>query len=155
VTPSPDLTRYIRIEFPYDATEEEYDRFALAVSEVVDKYSDEFDYDISVSGASWYAPIEYDVTPLSVAHGKLRSLIYARPLADNPVDASVLRASLQELSDLGMSQLDLQIHLERERAKNEVAFRNMMAEQNLLTALDMVVGNVVPMMRVKFQAGTQ
>lgn len=151
----PKQCRYIRIEFPYDATEDEYDRFAIAVSEVVDKYSDEYDYDISVSGDSWYPPVEYDVTPLSVAHSKLRSLIYARRLDDNPVNVSVLRASLQELSDLGMSQLDLQIHLERERARNEVAFRNMMAEQNLLSALDMVAGNVVPMMRVKFQAGTQ
>jgi hypothetical protein len=150
VTQSSKRLYYIRVELPHDATEEEREDLEKAVVDLAEQKSEEFDYDIFVSGGAWYPPEDESTHPISVAQGKLHAMIYARPLHDNPVDAALLRDALQELSDLGISQIDLQVYLERERAMNEVALRNMMAEENLLTALDMVVGNVVPLMRVKF-----
>jgi hypothetical protein len=155
VTPSPERSHYIRIELPHDATPEEIGNLEQAVMEVVEKKIEEFDYDIFVTGGAWYPPKEESTEPIPVALSKLRALVYARPLHDNPVDAALLRDQLQHLQDLGMSQTDLQIHLECERSINEVALRNMQVEDNLLTALDMVMGHVAPLMRVKFQAGTQ
>lgn len=152
---SPERCHYIRIEFPPDASETDIDRVRNAVIDVKEGYEDEFDYDIFVSGGAWYPPEDEDESdPYLVAKGNLRRFIYEKRSDNSPTDAFILLGLLAQLHELGMSQLDLHIHLERERAMNEVALRNMQVEKNLLAALDMVTGNVSPQMQVKFQPGT-
>lgn len=155
--PEPELAHYIRVEFPPDATEEERDRFAIALSEVVEKFIDTYDYDISVSGGAWYPPQDEDESnPYLVAKSNLRRFIYGNHSNNSPTDAYMLLGLLDRLRELGMSKQDMIVHLECERAINDVALRNMAVEENLLDALNMVHGTTGnPAMRVPFQAGTQ
>lgn len=150
------LQRYIRIELPTDATPEEIAGLEKAVTELAEKFSEDYDYDIPVGGGAWYPPVESSTEPLPVALSKLRPMLFVYQADSRVTDAAVLHAHLQKLQELGMSQLDLQIHLERERAINSVVLRNMRMEKNLLVALDMVTGNVAnPRDRIAFQPGTQ
>jgi hypothetical protein len=48
---------------------------------------------------------------------------------------------LRSMQRLGLSQTDLQIHVERIRATNDARLQNEVVEENALTALDMIVGN--------------
>jgi hypothetical protein len=152
----PKRQHFIRIELPPDATPEEIEGLEQAVVELAETKAEEYDYDINVSGGAWYPPVEDEPsTPLEVALSKLRLVIYARPTTNSPTDTMVLRNALQELSKLGMTRPELVIHLERERAVNEVALRNEHVEDNLLAALQMVTGYAdSPYMRIDFQAGT-
>jgi len=152
----PERSHFIRIELPPDALPEEVEGLEQAVQEVVDQKIEQYDYDIDVTGGAWYPPVEDEPTnPLTVALSKFRPLLFVYRADNSPTDAAILREHLQGLQELGMSQLDLQIHLECERAINSVALRNMQVEDNLLTALDMVMGNVGnPAYRIGFQAGT-
>lgn len=55
-------------------------------------------------------------------------------------DPQDLAQVLLVLQRLGLSRLDLQIHLERARAANDVVDRSQVIERNCLLALDLVVG---------------
>ncbi len=155
MTIEPEQVHYIRLELPAVSTEEQRDKLFAAVTDLADKYRDEFDYDINVDGGAWYPPVEEETTPYAAARAGLRKLIFGQlTSSDGPVDAEVMRAALQELQRLGMSQQDLIVHLECERAINSVALRNEQVENNLLNALSMVVGYCSPQMRIDFQAGT-
>lgn len=151
----PKQQHYIRIDLP-EISETDRDRVAQAVIAVLEGYEEEFMEDIPVSGGAWYPPeveesIKSTDKPIIVAKGILRGLLYLRQADNSPIDAALLRDALQELANLGMSAVDLQIQLERERAVNSVVLRNMRVEQNLLDALDMVTGNVSnPRFRIAF-----
>lgn len=152
---SPQQSHFIRIELPPDATPEEIKGLEQAVDELVDVFIEQYDYDIDISGGAWYPPEDDSTEPIPVALRNLRTLIYSMKVDNSPTDGALLRIALQALQTLGMSQTDLQIHLECERKVNSVALRNMQVEDNLLAALDMVMGNVGnPAYRVDFQAGT-
>lgn len=144
----PKQQHYIRIELPPDATPEEIEGLQQVITETVENVAEAYDYDIEVSGGAWYPPVkEAPTEPLSI----LRTMLYTQRADNSPTDAVMLRDALQDLADTGMSKLDLHIHLERARAINEVALRNMMVEENLLAALDMVTGHVGnPEFRITF-----
>lgn len=149
------LHQFIRIELP-EVSEVDRDRVIRAVLAAVEPYEEEFMEDITVSGGGWYPPEEEEPVkstdmPIIVAKGILRGLLYLRQADNSPIDATLLRGALQELANLGMSAVDLQIQLERERAINSVVLRNMRVEKNMLDALDMVTGNVGnPEFRITF-----
>jgi len=147
---------YVRIDLPHDATEEEITGLQAAVVDTVEKLIEVYDYDIVVSGGAWYPPEQEESTePIPVALGTLHAMLFTQRVDNSPIDAAMFRDALQEIADMGMSKLDLQIHLECERAVNSVALRNMQVEKNLLDALDMVTGLVgSPAFRIGFQAGT-
>lgn len=151
----PVQVQYIRIELPPDATEEEKDSVWNAVTDLAEKYSEEFDYDIPVEGGAWWVEEEpEETTPYMVALGNLHSFIFEQDSSNSPVDAAVLHRMLQALHNLGMSKEDMIIHLERKRAINDVTLRRQSAEDNLTDALSMVTGFCSPHMEIKFQAGT-
>lgn len=148
----PQRSYFIRIELPPDATPDEISGLEKGVIELVDTFVETYDYDIHVDGGGWYPPAESEpITPIAVARGTLYALLYTRSADNSPTDTVILRAALQDLADLGMSQTDLQIYLECQRAVNSVALRNMRMEDNAITALDMVCGNVGnPDYRIRF-----
>lgn len=148
-----ELQQFIRIELP-KVDEVDRDRVIRAVLTIIEPYEEEFMVNIPVSGGAWYPPdLEEHTKPIPAAQAVLRGLVYLRQADNSPTDATMLRNVLQELADRGMSRVDLQIHLERERAINSVVLRNMLVEKNLLDALDMVTGNVGnPEFRIAFPA---
>lgn len=153
---NPVQVHYIRIELPPDATEEEKASVRKAVTDLAEKYSEEFDYDIHVDGGAYWVDQEpEETTPYMVALGNLRRFIQKRDINNSPTEAHELHGLLQRLHDLGMSQQDMIVHLERVRAINDVVLRNQSVENNLTDALSMVTGFCSPHMKIKFQAGTQ
>lgn len=151
----PERSHFIRIELPPDATPEEVQGLEQAVIDLVLKHSEEYDYDIPVSGGAWYPPVDEPDTRPAVALSTFRAMLYTLRADNSPTDVVMFRDALQELADLGVSQIDLQIHLERWRAINEVVLRNMQVEENILVALDMVTGHVGnPQFRIGYKAGT-
>jgi hypothetical protein len=154
--PEPRQVHYIRIELPPDATDEERESLWNAVTELAEKYSEEFDYDINVDGSAWYPSVDLEeTTPYLVALGNVNRMLQHSKAYEHPTDAAVLRDNLQRLHQLGMSQPDMVLHLEIRRALNAAITRNVQIEDNVTTALDMVRGYVSEPMQIKFQAGTQ
>ena len=152
---APRQVHYIRMELPPDATDDERESLWNAVIDLAEKYSDEFDYDINVDGSAWYPPVDLEeTTPYLVALGNLRRFIYQRESRNSPTDAEVLHRTLQELHNQGMSKDDMIIHLESQRAINDVVLRKQSVEDNLTDALSMVTGYCSPYQQIKFQPGT-
>lgn len=128
-------TYFIRVELPWAATGEQRERIEASVNGVVETYS--WLDGIAVSGGSWVEDEERIDEPIPVALRNLHELTHGGA----PSYAEMCGA-LKRLKRLGMRQVDLQIHLECERAVNGVTRRSEAVESNLLDALDMVTGTV-------------
>jgi hypothetical protein len=70
-------------------------------------------------------------------------------------EAQEIFASLLTLQTLGLSKMDLTVHLERMRATNDATAQSELTEENCLLALDMVYGLVLPSISLVWDAAEE